>query len=161
MNQSTGVVDKSFLPLDELLTLPSLWWIIISYDFFYSISTLLSNNVQHHLYHTWERATHGLIEALFNCLVLIVSYCSVTKYRVFGSTLVRSDRVIECDVKWWCFNPYTTWALALQMEMGPHKDRGKLWPGWELNPRPSGLITAVPPTELQGQTGAGRGKWRC
>ena len=25
---------------------------------------------------------------------------------------------------------YTMWALALQMEMGPHKDRGKLWPGW-------------------------------
>ena len=45
--------------------------------------------------------------------------------------------------------------------MGPHKDRGKLWPGWDLNPRPSGLITAAPPTELQGQTGAGRGKWRC
>ena len=38
---------------------------------------------------------------------------------------------------------------------------GKLWPGWELNPRPSGLISAVPPTELQSQTGAGRGKWRC
>ena len=60
---------------------------------------------------------------------------------------------MECDVKCWCFNPYTMWALALQMEMGPHKDRGKLWPGWELNPRPSGLITAAPPTELQGQTG--------
>ena len=69
--------------------------------------------------------------------------------------------MIECDVKCWCFNPYTMWALALQMEMGPHKDRGKLWPGWELNPRHSGLITTAPPTELQGQTGAGRGKWRC
>ena len=31
------------------------------------------------------------------------------------------------------------WALALQIEMGPHKDRGKLWPGWDLNPRPSSL----------------------
>ena len=29
-----------------------------------------------------------------------------------------------------------------------------------LNPRLSGLITAAPPTELQGQTGAGRGKCR-
>ena len=28
-----------------------------------------------------------------------------------------------------------------------------------MNPRPSSLITAAPPTELQGQTGAGRGKW--
>ena len=48
-------------------------------------------------------------------------------------------------------------------ELGPHKDRRKLWPGWELNSRPSGLITAAPwpPTELQCQTGAGRGKWRC
>ena len=34
------------------------------------------------------------------------------------------------------------------MELGPHKNRGKLWPGWELNPRPSGLITAAPTTEL-------------
>ena len=42
--------------------------------------------------------------------------------------------VIECNVKCWCFNPYTMWALALRMEMGPHKDRGKLWPGWDLNP---------------------------
>jgi len=40
------------------------------------------------------------------------------------------------------------------MEMGPHKDRGKLLPGWELNSRPSGWITAAPPTELQGHTGA-------
>ena len=39
--------------------------------------------------------------------------------------------------------------------------RGKLWPGWDLNTRPSSLITAAPPTELQSQTGAGRGKWRC
>ena len=36
-------------------------------------------------------------------------------------------------------------ALALLMELGPrkdrgkHTDRGKLRPGWELNPRPSGL----------------------
>ena len=28
---------------------------------------------------------------------------------------------------------WTMWALALLMEMGPHKDREKLWPGWELN----------------------------
>ena len=47
------------------------------------------------------------------------------------------------------------------MELGPPKDREKLWPGWELNPRPSGLITATPPTVLQGQTGAGCGSWRC
>ena len=46
------------------------------------------------------------------------------------------------------------WALALLIELGPHKDRLKLWTRWELNPRPSGLITAAPPTELQGQTGA-------
>ena len=71
--------------------------------------------------------------------------------------ILGTNRVIECDVKCWCFNPYTMWAFALQME----KDRGKPWPGWELNPRPSGLITAAPPTELQGQTGAGCGKWRC
>ena len=25
---------------------------------------------------------------------------------------------------------WTMWVLALQMEMGPHKDREKLWPGW-------------------------------
>ena len=53
------------------------------------------------------------------------------------------------------------WALALLIELGPHKDRGKLWPGWELYPQPLGLITAAPPTELQGQTGASRGRWRC
>ena len=53
------------------------------------------------------------------------------------------------------------WALALLMEMGPHKDREKLWPGWELNPRPSGLIIAALPTELQSQTGAGRVKGRA
>ena len=29
--------------------------------------------------------------------------------------------------------------------------------GWELNPQASGLITAAPPTQLQGQTRAGRG----
>ena len=27
------------------------------------------------------------------------------------------------------------WAFAPQKKLGPHKDRGKLWPGWELNPR--------------------------
>ena len=27
------------------------------------------------------------------------------------------------------------WTLVL--ELGPHKDREKLWPGWDLNPRPS------------------------
>ena len=52
-------------------------------------------------------------------------------------------------------------ALALLMEMGPHKNREKLWPEWELNPRPSGKITAALPTERQSQTGAGRGNWRC
>ena len=25
------------------------------------------------------------------------------------------------------------WALSLLMEMGPHKEREKLWAGWELN----------------------------
>ena len=40
--------------------------------------------------------------------------------------------------------------LALLMELGPHEDK-------ELNPRPSGLITAAPPTELLCQTGGGRG----
>ena len=29
-------------------------------------------------------------------------------------------------------------TLTLLMELGPQKDREKLWPGWELNPRPSG-----------------------
>ena len=50
-------------------------------------------------------------------------------------------------------------ALALPMELGPHKDREEqlLRPGWELNPKPSSLITATLPTELQGQMGAGRG----
>ena len=55
----------------------------------------------------------------------------------------------------------STVAGLEKMEMGPHKDREKLWPGWELNPRPSGQISAAPPTEPQGQTGAGRGNWRC
>ena len=32
--------------------------------------------------------------------------------------------------------------------MDPHKDREKLWPGWELNPRPSGSITAAQPSDL-------------
>ena len=45
--------------------------------------------------------------------------------------------------------------------IGPTQGQRKLWPGWELNPPPSGLITATPLTELQGQTGTGRGKWRC
>ena len=26
---------------------------------------------------------------------------------------------------------------TLVLELGPHKDREKLWPGWDLNPRPS------------------------
>ena len=79
---------------------------------------------------------------------------------IWWSPFSITNGVIECIVKCWCFNPYTMWALALQMEMGRHKDWGRLWPGWELNPRLSGLITTAPPTELQGQTGAGRGKWR-
>ena len=97
----------------------------------------------------------------------IITYVKLRKGYVALATygrvalIWRTNGVIECDVKCWCFNPYAMWALALQMEMGPHKDRGKLWPGWELNPRPSGLFTAAPPTELQGQTGAGRWKWRC
>ena len=44
------------------------------------------------------------------------------------------------------------------MALGPHKHREKLWPGWDTPP--SGLIIGAPPTELQGQTGAGRGNWR-
>ena len=44
------------------------------------------------------------------------------------------------------------------MALGPHKHREKVWPGWDTPP--SGLITGAPPTELQGQTGAGRGNWR-
>ena len=46
------------------------------------------------------------------------------------------------------------------MVLGPHKDREKLWPGWELNPRPSGLITVAPPTELEGQMRGAFGNWR-
>ena len=69
-----------------------------------------------------------------------------------------NDRV-QCEVL--IFYPFTMWVLALLMELGPHKDRGKLLPGWELNPRPWGLIPVAPPTELQGQMGAGHGKWRC
>ena len=43
---------------------------------------------------------------------------------------------LECNVKGYV---WTMWALALLMEMGPHKDREKLWPRLELNPpRPSG-----------------------
>lgn len=51
------------------------------------------------------------------------------------------------------FYPYETmWAfIGLLLEVGPHKDRGKLWLGWELNPRPSGWITVAQPTGLQGQ----------
>ena len=52
------------------------------------------------------------------------------------------------------------WVFALLMELGPYEDREKLWPGWELNPLPTDLITAALPTELLGQVGAGRGKWR-
>ena len=40
------------------------------------------------------------------------------------------------------------------LELGPHKDREKLRPGWDLNPRPSDLITITPPTELPGQNGS-------
>ena len=49
----------------------------------------------------------------------------------------------------------TMWALALLMELGPHKDREKLWLGWELDPRPLGLITTAPrcSKELQGEAG--------
>ena len=49
---------------------------------------------------------------------------------------------------------YTTWALALLMELDPHKDRAKFWQGWRL-------ITAAISTELQCQTGAGRRNWIC
>jgi len=49
-------------------------------------------------------------------------------------------------------------ASRARMVFGTLKKRA---PGWDFNPRPSGLITAAPPTELQGQTGAARGKWRC
>ena len=40
---------------------------------------------------------------------------------------------------------------TLVLELGPHKDKEKLWPGWDLNLRPSDEITDAPPTELQGQ----------
>ena len=55
----------------------------------------------------------------------------------------------------------TMGALALLMELASHRDRKKLRAGWELNPQLSGYITAALPIELQGQTGAGRGNWRC
>ena len=55
----------------------------------------------------------------------------------------------------------TMWAFAQLMELGPHKAKEKLWPGWEINRRPSGLIPIAPSTELQGQMGAGRGNRRC
>ena len=34
------------------------------------------------------------------------------------------------------------WALGLLMELGPHKDRENLCPGWELNSRPTGLFVS-------------------
>ena len=40
-------------------------------------------------------------------------------------------------------------------EIGPHKNRGKLWPKWELNPQPLDEITAVLSTDVQSQMGAG------
>ena len=44
---------------------------------------------------------------------------------------------LECNCEVLVLYPiWTMWALALRMEMGPHKDREKLWTGWELNPRP-------------------------
>ena len=43
---------------------------------------------------------------------------------------------------------YTMWALALLMELDPHKDRAKFWQGCVSNPPPSCLITAAISTEL-------------
>ena len=40
---------------------------------------------------------------------------------------------------------------------GPTQGQRKTLTSVELNPRPSGSITAALQTELQGQTGAGRG----
>ena len=56
----------------------------------------------------------------------------------------------------------TMWALALLMELGPHKDRENSDRGgnWTHDLRVC-MITAAPPTELQGQAGAGRADWRC
>jgi len=53
--------------------------------------------------------------------------------------------------------------LALLMVLGPHKDRRNLWPGWELNQRPSGLITAAPwpPTELEWEQVVGKEDVNC
>ena len=100
----------------------------------------------------WELQNSRIWLAKIDIVDTRKGYVALTTYgRV--ALILRTNRVIECDdVKCWCFNPYTMWALALQMEMGPQKDRGKLWPGWELNPRPSGLIAAAPLTELQDQT---------
>lgn len=49
------------------------------------------------------------------------------------------------------------------MELGRHKDREKLRPTWEVSPQPLGYITAAHAlsTELQVQTGVGRGNLRC
>ena len=56
---------------------------------------------------------------------------------------------------------WTMWVLALLMELGPHKDREKLWPGWELNQKVVGsiptlvtvfLCPCVGPIPLVGQT---------
>ena len=48
---------------------------------------------------------------------------------------------------------------ALAVELGPHKDRGKLFPdlGWDLCISPLELMTVALPTEPQDQTGAGCG----
>ena len=51
--------------------------------------------------------------------------------------------------------PISIWALALMREIGPHKNRGKLWPKWELNPQPLDEITAVLSTDVESQMGAG------
>ena len=52
----------------------------------------------------------------------------------------------------WSFRTQLFYQGSTQvLELGPHKEREKLWPGWGVNPRPSGEITAAPPTELQGQ----------
>ena len=37
-------------------------------------------------------------------------------------------------------------------EMGPYKDREKLW--WGSNPRPTEMIIVAPPTKQQGQNGS-------
>ena len=70
-----------------------------------------------------------------------VRTCAVIEKPVFRASLALSMLEIEL---YQISLPYDRGrsgyeiTLALLMEMGPYKDREKLWPGWELNPQPSG-----------------------